>query len=181
MPKTRSSQLATNPSHSLFISSRIIALAGILSGKRSEVLNRLDIQPGCDEMLLVLLANDGVTMGTLSELTNTSASSTAKTAAKLEVKGLIRREASRIDSRQNHAYLTESGSERAGAILKNYAELDAGLGKALKNKQTEKILVSLETIARYLEGDEKPKLKKPKKAGKKKSGNKSSGKSKKKS
>jgi DNA-binding MarR family transcriptional regulator len=180
MPKTTPANNIPSSPHELFISSKIIRLAFGLSGRRNEILSSCDLLPGCDEMLLVLVANDGVTMGTLAELTGASASSTAKTAAKLEAKELIRRESSRMDSRQTHAFLTESGREMAGKILENYTTLESGLNKSLKTRETERLLISLQKIANFLNGEKPVKLKKPKKPGKKKSIPDETGKSKKK-
>jgi len=180
MSKTRSSQLSNTSAHTLFVSSKLVRLAAAVSGKRSELISDTGLLPGCDEMLLALLSNDGVTMGVLAELTETSASSTAKTAAKLETRGLIRRESSRIDSRQNHAFLTESGSALAQTILERYTGLETGLGNSLKGKELERLFTTLEKIDGFISGKKQQKLKKPKKAGRKKNGDKTSSKPKKK-
>ena len=82
----------------------------------------------------------------------------------METAKLLRREASRLDSRQNHAFLTDTGAELATEIIAAYAALDEMLTKAVKTKETERAFKLFDR----LEGNPDSVGKKPKKAGKKK-------------
>ena len=103
-------------------------------------------------------------MGDLAALLDISPSSTTKIAIRLEELGLIRREASRIDNRQNHAFLTDEGTALANEIALSHAEYDAELASQLKGKDMERLVRILDR----LEGRDEPVGKKPRKAGKKK-------------
>ncbi len=128
---------------------------------------------GQDDFLLALLASDGITMGVLADTLGISASSATKAAIKLEASDLVRREASRIDSRQNYAFLTPKGREIALEIIARYDKLDETLFSRLKGKGTERLLKLLDRLDN-LGGAGKQ----PKKAGSKKKKASKSGKSK---
>lgn len=116
---------------------------------------------GQDDFLLALLSTDGITMGALAETLGISASSATKAAIKLEAAGLIRREASRVDSRQNYAYLTPAGREKAREIISLYETIDADTFAKLKEKGVERFVKLLDR----LEKTDKGAGKKPRKAG----------------
>lgn len=152
------------PSINPSISSRINDLAAQIGNRRAALLREKNLSPGQDDFLLALLATDGVTMGTLAETLAISASSATKAAIKLEAADLVRREASRIDNRQNYAHLTPLGRETAREIIDAYDQLDKAFFVKLKGKDGERLLKILDR----LENDGKPVGKNPRKAGSKK-------------
>lgn len=131
---------------------------------RGEILTQRKLAPGQDDFLFALLTSDGITMGSLAETLAISASSATKAAIKLEAAGLVHREASRVDSRQNYAHLTALGRETAREILTLYEKLDETFFSVLKNKDRDRLLKILDN----LENPSKATGKKPKKAGSKK-------------
>ncbi len=147
-------------------SGRVVKLAKQILSERSEFLASKSLLPGHDDFLLAIHANDGITMGALAELLDITPSSTTKIAVKMETASLLRRETSRLDSRQNHAFLTDTGAELAAEIMAAYAALDEMLTKTVKAKETERAFKLFDR----LEGNPDSAGKKPKKAGKKKSG-----------
>lgn len=120
--------------------------------------------PGHDAFLLALKMNPGITMGALAEQLEITASSATKIAIKMETAGLIRREASRIDNRQNHAFLTENGTAVVEEIITAYENLD---NKLINNAKPKDIERGLKLFDR-LETDPSSAAKTPKKAGGKK-------------
>lgn len=146
--------------------SRLIELAESTERRRNEYLKNEDLVEGHDRLLLELMLNDGIPMGILADNLNISASSTTKMAVKLEAKSLIRREASRIDSRQNHAWLTETGQEMAGRIAAAYTAIDEEIMQGLKRKETERLRRIIEKLEAGLNGKKPPSAKKPRKPGK---------------
>ena len=146
------------------LSSRVLAVAGKIRQKRIAELAEKGLSEGHDDYLLGIHRNPGITMGDLATLLEISPSSTTKIAIRLEELGLIRREASRIDNRQNHAFLTDEGTARANEIALSHAEYDAELASQLKGKDMERLVRILDR----LEGRDEPVGKKPRKAGKKK-------------
>ena len=146
------------------LSSRVLAVAGKIRQKRIAELAEKGLSEGHDDYLLGIHRNPGITMGDLAALLDISPSSTTKIAIRLEELGLIRREASRIDNRQNHAFLTDEGTALANEIALSHAEHDAELASQLKGKNMERLVRILDR----LEGRDEPVGKKPRKAGKKK-------------
>ena len=158
------------------LSSRIVGFADTIRASRLSFLQTKDLVAGHDDFLLALGQIDGVTMGTLAESIGISASSATKFATRLEAQNLIRREPSRIDSRQNHAFLTEEGRALVGEIQLAYGQIDQSLVAKMKPKDLERCF----RIFDKLESDSKSVGKKPKKAGLKKEKTKSAGSRKKK-
>ena len=150
-------------------SSRILKLAKQIQTERTEFLASKGLLPGYDDFLLAIGTAEGITMGALAEALEITPSSTTKIAVKMEASNLVRREPSRIDSRQNRAFLTEKGITLAQEIMETYNALDAKLLENVKSKETEKAFKFFDR----LEGDPASAGKKPKKAGKKKSKDKS--------
>jgi len=146
------------------LSSRVLAVAGKIRQMRMAELAEKGLSEGHDDYLLGIHRNPGITMGDLASLLEISPSSTTKIAIRLEELGLIRREASRIDNRQNHAFLTDSGTAMANEIALGHAGYDAELATRLKGKDMERFVRILDR----LEGRSEPVGKKPRKAGKKK-------------
>ncbi len=146
------------------LSTRILNAAKSIEQQRNDYLNSKNLLPGHDTFILVLKMNDGITMGNLAESISMSASATTKIAMKLETAGFIRREPSRVDSRQNHAFLTESGKALASEIAETYDALDAQLTSKAKAKDIERGFKLFDR----LESDASSAAKTPKKAGSKK-------------
>ena len=146
------------------LSSRILAIAGKIRDKRIADISARGLSEGHDGYLLAIHRNPGITMGDLASLLEISPSSTTKIAIRLEELGHVRREASRIDSRQNHAFLTDSGAALADEITLSHGNCDAELAGRLKGKDMERLMRILDR----LEDRGEPVGKKPRKAGKKK-------------
>ncbi len=147
------------------LSTRITQIADLIKRQRNEFLTTKDLTSGQDDYLIALHNADGITMGNLAETIGISPSSATKIAIKLEEAGYLRREASRIDSRQNHAFLTEAGEALVNEILSTYQLLDQALVAKIKSKDIERAFKIFDRI------DKGPKIveKSPKKAGTKKS------------
>lgn len=152
------------------LSARVLHLAGSIAEKRNAFLAAKNLQPGQDHFLLALNEANGITMGALAEKTGNSASSTTKIATRLEAEGLVRRETSRVDSRQNHAFLTDKGKALAEEIVGAFQALDAELVSRARPKDVDRGFKLFDR----LETDPSSAAKTPKKAGggKKKSGGK---------
>lgn len=157
------------------LSARLLAVAGKIRSRRAAGLSEKSLSEGHDDYLMAIHRNPGITMGDLASLLEISPSSTTKIAIRLETLGLVRREASRIDSRQNHAFLTEDGTQMVNEIAIGHGDDDAELFARLKGKDADRLM----TILDRLEGRNEPVGKKPRKAGKKKpAGSKKDGKKK---
>ena len=120
------------------LSTRITQIADLIKQRRSEFLSTKELVAGHDDYLLALKNANGITMGNLAETIAISPSSATKIAIKLEESGFLRREASRIDSRQNHAFLTDQGEALVAEIIAAYEALDQELTSKIKTKDVEK-------------------------------------------
>ena len=156
------------------LSSQIILLAKQMLSERGSFLADLSLLPGHDDFLVTLLTNDGMSMGVLAEQLNISPSSATKTAIKLEALEMIRREASRIDNRQNHVWLTDKGRKTADMILDGFQALEQKNSTNLKLKDAERLHKIIEKLTAGLYGKAAPGEKEPKKAGKSKKSKKKS-------
>ena len=146
---------------------RLIEVGARIRRKQTDYLAGKAVTPGHDAFLLFLLREDGSTMGMIADQLGIGAPSATKFATKLEAEGHIRRETSRIDSRQNHAFLTEAGRQLAETIAAEYAAIDAAILEKLRAKDGErlaKLVVKLEAAVDGKVTDKK--APKPKKAGK---------------
>jgi DNA-binding MarR family transcriptional regulator len=139
-------------------------LAKQIQMERNTFLASKNLLPGHDDFLLAIGSADGITMGALAEALEITPSSTTKIAVKMEAVNLLRREPSRVDSRQNHALLTAEGVALVSEIISAYKMLDDRLLKTVKSKEIEKAFRLFDRI----EADPSSEAKKPKKAGKKK-------------
>ena len=148
------------------LTSKMMNLSDKLFEQRQTLLSEQNLDLGQDIFLLELLKNDGVTMGILAEKLSMTASSATKMATKLEKKGFISRKPSRIDSRQNHAFLTEEGKTKAKDIITLITDLDQLIIKKLKKKDNERLYRILEVLEAVAKGKKLPSSKKPKKAKK---------------
>lgn len=143
------------------LSGRVLEFASGIRARRIEVLAGMNLLAGQDDFLLALLATDGITMGSLAENLGISASSATKAAIKLEAAGLIRRESSRVDSRQNYAYLTPAGRDQAREIVIQYEKLEAEAFANLNEKGVQRLVKLLDRLEKTNSGAGK----KPRKAG----------------
>ena len=141
-------------------------LSDKLLEQRQALLAVKNMDSGQELFLIELLKNDGVTMGILAEKLSMTASSATKMATKLEANGLIQRKPSRIDSRQNHAFLTDDGKAKAKEIISLVTDLDQSITKKLKKKDNERLYRILEMLEAITKGKKLPSSKKAKKAKK---------------
>lgn len=147
------------------LTDRIIFLADEIKDKRNATLKQFGLSPGQDDFLFALLKENGMTMGMLAKTLSLRAPLTAKTAAKLEQKDLIKRTSSKLDSRRQHANLTEKGNKVALGLVEQFEIIDQSYSKLLKPKSIERLEKIIEKL-NFSTGKKKPAAKKPKKAGK---------------
>lgn len=148
------------------LTSRMMALSEALRQRRLAIMAEEGLGEGHDRFLLMLHANDGIPMGGLAQASGISASSATKLAIKLEEKGLLRRESSRLDSRQNHAFLTDAGRLLAERLMTSFSQMDAGIVGIMKDKDADRLVKLLDRLEVAMEGRDPATALKPRKAGK---------------
>ena len=150
------------------VSSRLIALSRAIRERRNGVMEAEGLSEGNDAFLLLLTREDGITMGLLADSLGIGAPSATKIATKLEEMGLVRRESSRIDNRQNHCWLTDQGREMAERLASAYSQIDAEILARMRGKDHDRLAKSLDRLETAISGKEPRPNVKPKKPGKKK-------------
>lgn len=143
-----------------------MTLSAEIQKRHTDQLNELGLLPGQDAFLQYLSENDGEIMGNVATALQISASSATKIAIKLEEAGLIRRESSRIDSRQIQAYLTEAGKKRLPDIAAIDEAIETQLIANFKTKDAERLQKLLLKMEAAIDGRSHKKLKRPAKPGK---------------
>lgn len=87
-----------------------LMLAGRLCRhQRSQALAQLGIYPGQDVLLKSLAESDGQSMGSLADNLCVRPPTITKMVSRMSSQGLLRRQNSAHDNRQNHVFLTEAG------------------------------------------------------------------------
>lgn len=102
----------------------------------------LGITLGGFAVLEVLQQNPGLTQSKLAEAVCLDRSSVVPLLDKLEKKGLLSRQASTTDRRNNHLFLSKQGTELLNASKQRVAEHEARIAKGL-NREERKALISL--------------------------------------
>ena len=146
----------------------MLSVSRLLRARRNAILEAEGMSEGNDAFLFLLSREDGITMGVIAEKLAIGAPSATKIATKLEELGLIRRESSRIDSRQNHAWLTGQGQETASRLAAAYHAMDGEIMARMRGKDTERLEKILTRLEASAEGRDPSLAGKPPKGGKKK-------------
>lgn len=147
------------------LTENILEVADQIQKEKDKSLSSLKLTSGHDRFLLCLLYQDGMNMGAISDSIGAKPPSTAKFAAKLEQQGYIRRESSALDSRQQHAFLTEEGRKVAEELEVHFKKIDKKYRKKISTKKQDRLMLLLKLLQTN-QSKEKPAALKPKKAGK---------------
>jgi len=147
------------------LTDKILIIASDIQKERENTLAKFKITPGHEKFLLCLAHRDGMTMGAISEAIGMKPPSTAKFAAKLEQQGHIKRKSSPLDSRQQHAHLTDSGKQVAIEFEEEFKKIDKKYKKKLSTKKQDRLKLLLQLLQAN-KRTKSPAALKPKKAGK---------------
>ena len=130
------------------LTSKLIHTARLCRSLRSSFLQKHGLYAGQDMLLQQLARFDGQSMGALAQALDVRPPTVTKMVARMQAQGLVRREPSQFDNRQNHVHITQAGEsllERIEAAWRDTEECAfAGL-KEKDFKRLNKILGKIKT------------------------------------
>lgn len=128
----------------------LIVAARLCRSVRAELLQEVGLHAGQDVLLKSLRDNDGQTMGSLATDLGVRPPTITKMVMRMSAQGYVRRENSKYDSRQNHVFLTEAGSDLLASVEDIWRSAEeVALGK-LKEKDTRRLRKILSKITSNL-------------------------------
>lgn len=118
---------------------------------RAEHLRRFELHAGQDELLQCLMDHDGMSMGELARALGVRPPTVSKTVARMEAKGLLKRQQSPSDTRRNDVYLTSKGRRLADNLQTAWQAVEALAFDGLKEKDTRRLTKLLAKITANLD------------------------------
>lgn len=129
------------------------------------MLRDMNLHPGQESMLQVLLDEDGQPMAHLARELQVKPPTLTKMVSRMAAQGLLRRAASQSDGRSQVVHLTDAGRAQAQELKQRWKLLEEATLSRLGDKDRKRLMKLLEEVQRGLvEGPKKPKKKKSAKA-----------------
>lgn len=128
------------------LAGNLMLAARLCRHQRALALAELGLYPGQDMLLKCLSESDGQSMGSLAENLGVRPPTVTKMVSRMAAQGLLRRQNSAHDSRQNHVFLTDAGSallEEIGRRWRRSAQTTFGSLTEKDEKRLRKILAKL--------------------------------------
>lgn len=121
------------------LTGKLIHTARLCRARRAELLSQHGLYPGQDMLLQELAASDGQPMGALATALDVQPPTITKMVSRMQAQGLIRREPSKYDSRQNHVFITEAGTKLVERIEAAWLSTDEQALAGLKEKDFKRL------------------------------------------
>ncbi|WP_342360614.1 MarR family winged helix-turn-helix transcriptional regulator [Terrarubrum flagellatum] len=118
--------------------------------RMAELLTDLGLYPGQEQALQFLAINEQPTMGELADALNVKAPTVSKTIARLSQQSLVERKIGEGDGRLVRVGLTQTGRERAAAIVGLAEQIEQDLTKGLDGKDKKRLRRLLRKAAKNL-------------------------------
>lgn len=129
--------------------------------RRAAQLKALGLHAGQDSLLHLLAGQDGLSMGELAKNLGVRPPTVTKMVSRMSAQGLLIRENSKYDSRQNHVYLTPAGRAIAEKLSEQSLPVSDSSFLGLTQKEEKRLRKILgKILARFGEEPEIPKGKK---------------------
>jgi MarR family transcriptional regulator, organic hydroperoxide resistance regulator len=114
-----------------------IQVAKAHRARTHELLSQLGLHVGQEMILVSLWMKDGQTLSQLAERLEVQPPTITKMVQRMEVSGIVKREASREDSRVSHVFLTSKGKNLQAKIEKVWEQVErefvSGMSKEEKS------------------------------------------------
>lgn len=130
----------------------LLHAARLHRARSAQLLHELGLFPGQEQVLTLLAARDGATMGDLAAELRVRPPTASKTVARLAAQGLVERRAINGDGRMVHVQLTEEGRRRAGVVDDVWATLEREASDGIDPKDRKKLRKLLRRLARNVGG-----------------------------
>lgn len=111
------------------------------------MLGEIGIHPGQENVLLVLLEEDGQPMTRLASALKVKPPTVTKMVSRMAVQGLVRRIASETDARSANVFLTDEGRARGTELKKRWKRLEDLAMRKIPEKDRRrltKLLIAIE-------------------------------------
>jgi DNA-binding MarR family transcriptional regulator len=113
-------------------------------------LAALGLYPGQDAVLLVLGAEDGLSLRDLAERLTVRPPTITKTVARLTTQNLVEKRASGTDARQSHAFLTVKGLALVEEVRELQRTVERNALRGLSEKERKTLRKLLQKVERNL-------------------------------
>lgn len=117
------------------------------------MLGEIGVHPGQENVLLVLLEDDGQAMTRLAAALKVKPPTVTKMVARMAAQGLVRRIASDTDARSANVFLTDEGRARGTELKKRWKRLEDMTVRMIPEKDRRRLTKLLLAIEESL-GDE---------------------------
>lgn len=126
----------------------LLHAARLHRARSAQLLTELGLFPGQEQVLTLLAAEDGRTMGDLASELRVRPPTASKTIARLAAQGLVERRAVNGDGRVVRVELTEEGRKRAAAVDAVWEELERESSDGIDGKDRKRLRKLLRKLGR---------------------------------
>jgi MarR family transcriptional regulator, organic hydroperoxide resistance regulator len=117
------------------------------------MLGEIGIHPGQENVLQVLLEDDGQPMTKLAAELKVKPPTVTKMVSRMAAQGLVRRIASETDARSARVFLTDEGRSRGIELKKRWKKLEQMTMRNVPDKERGKLIKLLMSVETSLNGD----------------------------
>lgn len=117
----------------------LLHAARLHRARSAQLLNGLGLFPGQEQVLTLLAAEDGRSMGDLAAELRVRPPTASKTVARLAAQGLVERLTVNGDGRVVRVVLTEEGRRRAAAVDAIWEELEREVSAGIEGKDRKRL------------------------------------------
>jgi MarR family transcriptional regulator, organic hydroperoxide resistance regulator len=128
------------------LASNLMRAARLCRHQRSLALAQLGLFPGQDDLLKSLAESDGQSMGSLAGNLGVRPPTITKMVSRMAAQGLLRRQNSAHDNRQNHVFLTDSGAALLDEVDKRWRQCAVETFGSLTDKEEKRLRKILSKI-----------------------------------
>lgn len=122
------------------------------------MLGEIGIHPGQENVLQVLLEEDGQPMTRLAAALKVKPPTVTKMVARMAAQGLVRRIASETDARSARVFLTDEGRSRGIELKKRWKRLEQMTMSRVPDKEKARLIKLLMSVEASLMGEGSDKL-----------------------
>lgn len=126
----------------------LLHAARLHRARSAQLLTGLGLFPGQEQVLTLLAAENGRTMGDLAAELRVRPPTASKTVARLAAQGLVERRAMNGDGRVVRVELTDEGRRRAEAVDAVWGELEREASEGIDGKERKKLRKLLRKLGR---------------------------------
>lgn len=130
----------------------LLHAARLHRARSAQLLTELGLFPGQEQVLTLLAAEDGRSMGDLAAELRVRPPTASKTVARLAAQGLVERRTVDGDGRLVRVNLTEEGRRRASAVDAIWSELEREASEGIDGKDRKRLRKLLRKLGRNVSG-----------------------------